>query len=139
MQEGAFSEKLSEAARLRLMSLGIGVRLGKPVQSVDADCVIIGEERVQVKTVVWTAGVAPSPAGKWLGCTVDRAGRVRIPPDLTVPKHLEIFVGGDAASLDQNGQPLPAVAQVAMQQGKYAARSIFRKVTGHPPLPPSLF
>jgi NADH dehydrogenase FAD-containing subunit len=118
------------------MSLGIDVRLGKAVQSIDADGVILGEERIQAKTVVWTAGVAPSPAGKWLGCTVDRAGRVRIQPDLTVPDHPEIFVVGDTASLDHDGRPLPGVAQVAMQQGKYAAKSIFRKVVGQPSLPP---
>jgi len=77
----------------------------------------------------------PFTAGKWLGCTVDRAGRVRIQPDLTVPDHPNIFVVGDTASLDQDGKPLPGVAQVAMQQGRYAAKSIFRKVIGHPPLP----
>ena len=131
-----FSEKLSEAARQRLLSLGVDVRLGKPVQSIDADGVVIGEERLQAKTVVWTAGVAPSPAGKWLDCTVDRAGRVRIQPDLSVPDHPDIFVVGDTASLDQDGKPLPGVAQVAIQQGRYAAKSIFRKVIGHPALPP---
>jgi NADH dehydrogenase FAD-containing subunit len=131
-----FSEKISEAAKQRLMSLGIDVRLGKPVQSIDADGVILGDERIQAKTVVWAAGVAPSPAGKWLGCAVDRAGRVRIQPDLTVSDHPNIFVVGDTASLDQEAHPLPGVAQVAMQQGKYAAKSIFRKVIGHPALPP---
>src|SRR5580692_6323131 len=123
-----FSERLSEAARQRLVSLGVDVRLGKPVQSIDAEGVVLGEERIQASTVVWTAGVAPSPAGKWLGCTTDRAGRVRIQPDLTVSDHPDIFVVGDTASLDQDGKPLPGVAQVAMQQGRYAAKSIFRKV-----------
>jgi NADH dehydrogenase FAD-containing subunit len=131
-----FSEKLSEAARQRLVSLGVDVRLGKPVQAIDGNGVVIGNERIQAKTVVWTAGVAPSPAGKWLGCAVDRAGRVRIQPDLTVPGHPDVFVVGDTASLDQDGRPLPGVAQVAMQQGKHAAKAIFRKVIGHPPLPP---
>src|SRR5271156_6373693 len=131
-----FSEKLSEAARQRLVSLGIDVRLGKPVQAIDADGVVIGEERIQAKTVVWTAGVAPSPAGKWLGCPVDRAGRVRIQADLTVPDHPEVFVIGDTASLDQDGRPLPGVAQVAIQQGRYAAKSIFRQVTKRSQLPP---
>jgi NADH:ubiquinone reductase (H+-translocating) len=133
---GTFSEKLSEAARLHMVSLGIDVRLGKPVQAIDGDGVVIGDERIPAKTVVWTAGVAPSPAGKWLGCAVDRAGRVRIQPDLTVPGHPDVFVVGDTTSLDQDGRPLPGVAQVAMQQGKYAASSIFRKVIGHPPLSP---
>src|ERR1700730_3617386 len=129
-----FSEKLSEDASQRLVSLGVDVRLGKPVQAIDGDGVVIGNERIQAKTVVWTAGVAPSPAGKWLGCAVDRAGRVRIQPDLSVPDHPDIFVVGDTASLDQDGKPLPGVAQVAMQQGKYAAKLIGRKLSCQPPL-----
>jgi NADH dehydrogenase FAD-containing subunit len=133
---GTFSEKLSEAARLRLLELGVEVRLGKAVQSIDEDGVILGDERIPSRSVIWTAGVAPSPAGKWLGCEVDRAGRVRIRPDLTVQGHPNIFVIGDTSSLDQDGCPLPGVAQVAMQQGKYTAKSIFRKVTLKSPLPP---
>jgi NADH dehydrogenase FAD-containing subunit len=132
----AFSEKLSESARHRLESLGVDLRLGNAVQSIDEEGVVIGDERVRAKTVVWTAGVAPSLAGKWLGCVVDRAGRVRIQPDLTVPEHPQIFVIGDTASFDQDGRPLPGVAQVAMQQGEYVAKSIFRTVIGHSPLPP---
>lgn len=132
----AFSEKLSESARNRLESLGVDLRLGNAVQSIDEEGVVIGDERVRAKTVVWTAGVAPSLAGKWLGCVVDRAGRVRIQPDLTVPEHPQIFVIGDTASFDQDGRPLPGVAQVAMQQGEYVAKSIFRTVIGHSPLPP---
>src|SRR6202044_4020267 len=65
---GTFSEKLSEAVRKRFVALGVDVRLGKPVQAIDGDGVVIGDERIQAKTVVWTAGVALSPAGKWLGC-----------------------------------------------------------------------
>jgi NADH dehydrogenase FAD-containing subunit len=133
---GTFSEKLSEAARLRLLELGVEVRLGKAVQSIDEDGVILGDERIPSRSVIWTAGVAPSPAGKWLGCEVDRAGRVRIRPDLTVQEHTDIFVIGDTSSLDQDGRPLPGVAQVAMQQGKYTAKSIFRKATLKSPLPP---
>jgi NADH dehydrogenase FAD-containing subunit len=133
---GTFSEKLSEAARQRLMSLGIDVRLGKAVQTIDEEGVVIGDEKIRARTVVWTAGVAPSPAGKWLGVAVDRAGRVRIQPNLTVPEHPDIFVIGDTAYLDQNGKPLPGVAQVAMQQGTYAAKSIFRNVVGDAPSPP---
>jgi NADH dehydrogenase len=133
---GTFAEELSEAAKQRLLQLGVDVRLGRAVQSIDADGAVVGDERIPSKTVIWTAGVAPSPAGKWLGCEVDRAGRVRIRPDLTVQNHPEIFVVGDTASLDQDGLPLPGVAQVAMQQGRYAARSIFRQVIQKPQLPP---
>jgi len=131
-----FSEELSESARRRLLWLGVDIRLRKAVQSIDGDGVVIGDERIRAKTVVWSAGVAASPAGKWLDCEMDRTGRVRIQRDLTIPGHTEIFVIGDTASLDQDGRPLPGVAQVAMQQGKYVAKSVFRKITGHTPLPP---
>ncbi|MBW8869696.1 MAG: FAD-dependent oxidoreductase, partial [Acidobacteriales bacterium] len=130
------AEELSEAAKLRLLQLGVEVRLGKPVQSIDEDGAVVGDERIPSKTVIWTAGVAPSPAGKWLGCEVDRAGRVRIRPDLTVSNHPEVYVIGDTASLDQDGRPLPGVAQVAMQQGRYVAKAILRKIEMRPPLAP---
>jgi NADH dehydrogenase len=133
---GTFAEELSETVRKRLLQLGVDVRLGKAVQSIDADGAVVGDERISSKTVIWTAGVAPSPAGKWLGCEVDRAGRVRIKQDLTVQDLPEIFVIGDTASLDQDGRPLPGVAQVAMQQGRYAAKSIFRQVTQKSQRPP---
>ena len=132
---GTFAENLSEAVRLRLKQLGVDLRLEKAVQAIDAEGVVVGDERIPSKTVIWTAGVVPSPAGKWLGCEVDRAGRVRIGRDLAVQDNPEIFVIGDTASLDQDGRPLPGVAQVAMQQGRYAAKSIFRQATGKSPLP----
>ncbi|MGC2403732.1 MAG: NAD(P)/FAD-dependent oxidoreductase [Acidobacteriaceae bacterium] len=132
---GAFAESISEAARLRLLRLGVDVHLEKAVQAVDAEGAVVGDERIASKTVIWTAGVAPSPAGKWLGGNVDRAGRVRIKQDLTVQDHPEIYAIGDTASLDQDGRPLPGVAQVAMQQGRYAGKSIFRRVTEKSPLP----
>ena len=93
-------------------------------------------ERIISRTVIWTAGVAPSPAGKWLGVETDRAGRVKIQPDVTVPGHPEIFVVGDTASLQKDGEPLPGVAQVALQQGRYAGKLIRRRVEGKPALPP---
>ncbi len=126
---GTFAEQLSEAAKKRLESLGVEVRLGHSVDQIDADGVIAGGERISSKTVIWTAGVSPSPAGKWLNVGTDRAGRVRIESDLTVPGHPEIFVVGDTASLDQDGKPLPGVAQVAIQQGRYAGRVIYRRVS----------
>jgi NADH:ubiquinone reductase (H+-translocating) len=102
--------------------------------------VVVGGERIASKTVIWTAGVAPSPAGKWLQAETDRAGRVRIQSDLTIPGHPEIFVIGDTASFEEKGKPLPGVAQVAMQQGRHAAKVIHRRLTaGSPPGPFSYF
>ena len=130
---GPFSESLSKAAKQRLENLGVEVRLGHSVDQIDAEGIVIAGERIASKTVIWTAGVAPSPAGKWLNVETDRAGRVRIQKDLTVPGHPEIFVVGDTASLDQNGKPLPGVAQVAIQQGRYAGKLIRSRVVGTPP------
>jgi NADH dehydrogenase FAD-containing subunit len=133
---GTFAESLSVAAQKRLGQLGVDVRLGHGVELIDADGVVVGGERIMSKNVIWTAGVAPSPAGKWLKAPTDRAGRVRIQPDLSVPGHPEIFVVGDTASLDQDGRPLAGVAQVAMQQGRYAAMVIHRRLRKKTPSPP---
>jgi NADH dehydrogenase len=132
----SFSEKLSAAAKKRLEDLGVEVLLERSVDQIDAEGIIVAGERIASKTVIWTAGVAPSPAGKWLNVETDHAGRVRIQSDLTVAGHPEIFVVGDTASLDQNGKPLPGVAQVAIQQGHYAGKLIRNRVTGKPALRP---
>jgi len=125
-----FSEDLSAAAKQRLEKLGVEVRLGQSVDHIDSDGVVVGGVRIPSKTVIWTAGVSPSPAGKWLQVVTDRAGRIRIQNDLTVPGHPEIFVIGDTASLDQNAKPLPGVAQVAIQQGRYAGKLIHSRLLG---------
>ncbi len=78
----------------------------------------------------------PSPAGRWLNAETDRAGRVRIQPDLSLPGHPEIMVIGDTATIEQGGKPLPGVAQVAIQQGRYAGKLIHRRLSGKPPLAP---
>jgi len=127
---GTFAESLSAAARARLEGLGVEVKLGHAVDHIDEDGVVVGGERIASKAVIWTAGVTPSPAGKWLAVETDRAGRVKVQPDLTVPGHPEILVVGDTASLLQNGKPLPGVAQVAMQGGRYAGKLIGRRVSG---------
>jgi NADH:quinone reductase (non-electrogenic) len=127
---GTFAPALSEAAKKRLEKLGVEVHLGHNVEKIDEEGVIVGGERIASKAVIWTAGVAPSPAGKWLGVETDRAGRVGVQGDLRVPGHPEIFVIGDTASLDQDGKPLPGVAQVAMQQGRYVGKLITRHVQG---------
>jgi NADH dehydrogenase len=125
---GTFSGQLSEAAKKRLERLGVEVRLGRTVDQIDGDGVTVGSERILSRTVIWTAGVSPSPAGKWLNVSTDRAGRVRVERDLSVPGNPEIFVVGDTASLDQDGKPLPGVAQVAIQQGRYAGHVIYRRM-----------
>src|SRR6202030_1108911 len=137
---GTFAPSLSEAAEFHLQKLGVEIHLGHAVEKIDSEGVIVAGERIASKTVIWTAGVTPSPAGKWLGAETDRAGRVRVRPDLRVPNHPEIFVVGDTASLDQDGKPLGGVAQVAMQQGRYAGKLIRRRIVGKPaPRPFSYF
>ena len=129
----SFSESLSKAAQQRLEKLGVEVRLGHSVDRIDSEGIVVAGERIAGKTVIWTAGVAPSSAGKWLNVETDHAGRVRVQKDLSVAGHPEIFVIGDTASLDQNGKPLPGVAQVAIQQGRYAGKLIHGRVVGNPP------
>jgi NADH dehydrogenase FAD-containing subunit len=137
---GTFSQDLSEAAKKQLEKLDVEVRLGHSVDQIDADGIVVAGERIASKTVIWTAGVAPSPAGKWLSAETDRAGRVRVQKDLTLSGYPTIFVVGDTASLDQNGKPLPGVAQVAIQQGRYAGKLIHSRVVGdHTPGPFSYF
>src|SRR5246500_1247771 len=133
---GPFSEGLSKAAKARLEKLGVEGRLGHSVDKIDADGIMVAGERIASKTVISTAGVAPSPAGKWLNVETDRAGRVRIQKDLTVPGHPEVFVVGDTAALQQDGKPLPGVAQVAIQQGHYAGELIHSRITGSKPPAP---
>ncbi len=132
----SFSEPLSQAATERLKSLGVEVRPGH-VDRIDEEGVWIGQERIPSRTVIWAAGVvAAAPVGKWLEVETDRAGRVRVDGCCRVPGHPEVFVIGDAASLDRDGQPLPGVAQVAMQQGRYAGESIGKLTTGGAQPPP---
>src|SRR5438132_3945987 len=127
---GTFAPSLSEAAEFHLQKLGVEIHLGHNVEKIDSEGVIVAGERIASKTVIWTAGVMASLAGKWLGAQTDRAGRVRVQSDLSVPGNPEIFVVGDTASLDQDCKPLGGVAQVAMQQGHYAGKLIRRRVAG---------
>jgi NADH:ubiquinone reductase (H+-translocating) len=133
---GAFPNRLSRHALRDLERLGVDVRFGKPVTAITPDAVTVGDEIIPANTIVWAAGVQASPLGRSLAVELDRAGRVLINPDLSVPGHPEIFVIGDMASLmDERGRPLPGVAQVAMQQGAWAAANIQRAIEGKPPRP----
>ena len=126
-----FHPKLSEAARRGLESLGVEVRLSAGVTHCDAMGVSLGEERIEARTIVWAAGVQASPAAAWLGAETDKIGRVKVGPQLTLPGHPNIFVVGDTAHVPgRDGKPLPGVAPVAKQQGRYAARLIARRLAG---------
>jgi NADH:ubiquinone reductase (H+-translocating) len=130
---GAFPDRLSRHALRGLERLGVEVRFGKPVTAIATDAVTIGDETIPANTIVWAAGVQASPLARSLGVELDRAGRVLVTPDLSVPGHPEIFVIGDMASLaDPRGRPFPGVAQVAMQQGAWAAANIVRAIEGKP-------
>ena len=129
---GTFPERLRAAARASLERLGVEVRTGSAVTGIDAEGVSIGGDRIVAQTVLWAAGVAASPLAASLGAPLDRAGRVVAEPTLTVPGHPEIFVAGDICSFQQDGRPLPGVAQVAKQQGAHAARNVERAVAGQP-------
>ena len=129
----AFPETLSAAAQRALERLGVEVRLGTPVTQCDADGVTIGEDRLPAETIVWAAGVAASPASRWLSADHDRAGRVMVGADLTLPGYPEIFCIGDTAlAKDASGKPLPGLAPVAKQQGAYVARVLRARLAGKP-------
>jgi NADH dehydrogenase FAD-containing subunit len=132
-----FSPELSERVRAQLEKMGVEVRLGHGVEQVDAKGIVVAGQRINSQNVIWTAGMKASPVGTWLGVDTDRAGRVRVRPDLTVPGYPEIFVVGDTAlTMSKEGKPLPGVAQVAMQGGTYAGRTVAGRVAGGATLPP---
>lgn len=142
-----YSEALSEKARRHLEQLGVEVRTNAKVERVDERGVIVNGERIASRTVLWTAGVVASPAGRWLGAEVDRAGRIKVNPDLSVPGHPDVFAVGDTAVLTaytrslfgvRSAMPelLPGVAQVAIQGGRYVASLIRRRVKGGSPAKP---
>ena len=130
-----YPPELSEKARRQLEGLGVEVRDRALVTDVDEQGVCIGPERIDARTVLWAAGVAASSLGRTLGVPVDRAGRVKIERDLTLPGRREVFVVGDLAALDQEGRPVPGVAPAAMQMGRHAARNVRRSVEGQPLVP----
>jgi NADH:ubiquinone reductase (H+-translocating) len=128
-----YHPELSERAQRQLERLGVEVRLGALVTSIEPDAVVIGEDRLPARTVVWAAGVSASPLGATLGVPLDRMGRVIVEPDLSVPGHENIFVVGDlAAFTDEGGAPLAGTAPVAMQGAATAAGNILRSIRGEP-------
>jgi NADH dehydrogenase len=131
----AFPEELSARARTDLEHLGVEVRLGSIVTRVEPDAVYIGEERIATRSIYWAAGNAASPLGKQLGGAVDRAGRVQVSDDLSVPGHPEVFAVGDLASIVDRGNPVPGVAPAANQMGTHAAKQIVASLRGEPRRP----
>ena len=127
-----YSPKLSDKAQRQLEALGVAVFTSKMVTGVDATGVWLGEERIAARTIVWAAGVAASPIGRRLGVPVDRAGRVKVASDLTIPGHKGVFVVGDLALIEQDGRPVPGVAPAANQMGAHAARNVIRAVESQP-------
>lgn len=136
-----YPEELSEKARRHLEQLGVEVHTNAKVEQVDEQGVIVNGQRIASRTVLWTAGVVASPAGKWLGVDVDRAGRIRVNPDLSVPGHPNVYAVGDTAAAtvytrslfgfrSKTPELLPGVAQVAIQGGRYVASAIRRRANG---------
>jgi NADH dehydrogenase len=126
-----FPESLSAAALSQLARLGVKVFLGRAITQVDAAGVIVGEERIPARTVIWAAGVAASPLGRVLGATVDRAGRVVVTPDLSIAGHPEVYVAGDLASVAYEAGPVPGIAPAAKQMGRHVAQAIQDRLAGH--------
>ncbi|TWI01642.1 NADH dehydrogenase [Luteimonas cucumeris] len=131
----AFPQTLSTKALRQLQKLGVEVRTGSAVTRIDAVGVTLGDESIATHTVLWAAGVAASPLARSLHVPLDRAGRVLVQPDLSVPGLPQVFVAGDLASLQQDGKPVPGVAPAAKQMGRHAAASIRARITGHATAP----
>ncbi|MGA7388417.1 MAG: NAD(P)/FAD-dependent oxidoreductase, partial [Pseudolabrys sp.] len=120
-----FPEDLAEDAKQRLERLGVEVHLGAPVTAIDSSGAVFGATRIEARTVIWAAGITASSAGQWIGAKCDRVGRIEVNPDLSIAGHPEIFAIGDTTlARDANGRPLPGIAPVAKQQGRYVGRLI---------------
>ena len=128
----ALSPDLSAYAEDALEDLGVEVRTSAMVTDLDTHGVDLGDTRVEAATIIWAAGVAASPLAAGLAVEHDRAGRVKVAPDLSVPGHPEVFVVGDAAAMASNGKPVPGIAPAAKQAGKHAARQIAERLAGRP-------
>jgi NADH dehydrogenase len=126
-----FGDDLSAYAQRSLERIGVEVVLGEPVTEIDRDGVVYGGQRLNAKTMIWAAGVRASPAAEWLGAPADRAGRVQVLPDLTVPGHPDIFAIGDTVTIDAwHGKPVPGIAPAAKQQGRHVANCIKARLAG---------
>lgn len=136
-----FPPELSQRARRDLESMGVDVWTGVPVTGVSERGVRLGEERIATRNIIWAAGVKASPIGAMLGAELDRAGRVKVNPDLSLPGHPEVFVIGDLAHVQDpaTGGMVPGVAPAAMQMGRFVARIIANEAAGKPASPRPAF
>jgi len=126
-----FAEELSAYAQRSLERLGVEVELNQPVSKCSPDGVVFGSRVLEARTIIWAAGVRASPAADWLGAPADRAGRLVVLPDLTVPGWPEIFAIGDTVTIaDGDGKPVPGIAPAAKQQGRYVAEVIKSRLRG---------
>ncbi|MEA2796134.1 MAG: hypothetical protein QOI87_3514, partial [Bradyrhizobium sp.] len=131
-----FPDELSAYAQRSLESIGVEAVLGQAVTECSADGVVYGGQNLQARTLIWAAGVRASPAAEWLGAPADRAGRLEVLPDLTVPGHPDIFAVGDTVVIaDPDGKPVPGIAPAAKQQGRYVADTIKARLRGGTPAP----
>ena len=129
----AYPEDLSRSAERQLRNLGVDVLVGRAVTGLQPGKVLVGEEVMASNVTLWAAGVKASPLGNILGAPTDRAGRVKVSQDLSLPEHPEVFVIGDLADIkDRSGKPVPGVAPAAIQQGKSAAKNLWRSIQGKP-------
>ncbi len=128
-----FAEDLARYAHQALERLGVTVELGRPVSQCSREGVVFGDRTLAAKTILWAAGVQASPAARWLGASADRAGRIFVRPDLSVPGHADIFAIGDTASVsDSTGKPVPGIAPAAKQEGAHVAAIIRARLAGQP-------
>src|SRR5262249_35377450 len=134
-----FPEALAAYARRELEHLGVTVITGKPVSAIDEQGVTVGGERIAAGTVIWGAGIKASPAGQWLGIELDRSGRVPVEPALSVRGRPGVYALGDIALKQEGGEALPALAQVAKQQGQHLGRALAANLRDGKPMPPFRF
>jgi NADH dehydrogenase len=127
-----FADDLSAYAQKSLQEIGVEVMLGQAVTECSADGVMYGDKRLDARTIIWAAGVRASPAAEWLSAPADRAGRLQVEPNLTVPGHPDIFAIGDTVVIkDPDGNPVPGIAPAAKQQGGYVAAAIKARLNGN--------
>jgi NADH dehydrogenase len=129
-----YAEDISDYAQRSLEHIGVEVELGRAVSQCTADGVVYGDRTLEAKTIIWAAGVRASPAAEWLGAPADRAGRLIVNPDLTVPGHPDVFAIGDTVTIPgPDGKPVPGIAPAAKQQGRYVAQVIKARLRGGAP------